>query len=221
MIEMNKRILRETSSKQIKNIKKANKFLSKAGKELSAFFGVDIHKPGIFFLNSRKEIDKSLGRKTEEWLTGWTKGNAIFVLTPQNYLKESSHKSINHFWQVLKHEYCHLYFGQIAGVNYPKWLNEGLACYLAGQIKKEPTLKEAMKVFKYFRKSDWQVYNVGYFWVNLLVQKFGKNKMLRLMKNLKPHITEKEFAAIFRRIYGFDFSKNSFNKIHHAWIKNT
>ena len=129
---------------QIFNVKpnkknqKINKFLSETKKELSDFFNIKVEQPNIFFLDSRKDINKTWGRKMPEWSSGWAKNSNIFILNPKIYTKESSHKKIEHFWKTIKHEYCHLYFKKLTGTSYPKWLNEGLACYLAKQIKKTP-----------------------------------------------------------------------------------
>lgn len=170
-------------------------------------------QPSVVFVNSRREIDKIWGRKTERWLTAWVKNDKIFILPPNVYLKESSHKDINHFWQTLKHEYCHLYFKKMTGINYPKWLNEGLACYLAGQTKKPPAEEEALRIFNYYRKPNWQIYKTAYFWVKLLIEKFGREKLLKLIKRLNPQMTKKQFTKNFYQIYKFQFLKEGFGKI--------
>lgn len=192
--------------KPIKNNPKLSRFLLSTEKSLFDFFKIKIERPPIFFLNSRKDIDKFWGRKTESWFSGWAKNGAIYILNPKVYPKESNHK-IEHFWQTIKHEYCHLYFNQVTGINYPKWLNEGLACYLNGQVKKTLTLSEAMKVFDYFQKSDRDIYKVGYFWVKILIEKFGRRKLLILLKHLKPGLTKCQFKSIFYQVYKIKFTK--------------
>jgi len=194
------------SLKIAKDDSKLNKFLLATEKELSDFFGINIERPSIFFLDSRKDINKIWGKKTESWLSAWAKNGNIYILNPKIYTKESDH-SIEHFWQAIKHEYCHLYFRQLTGVNYPKWLNEGLACYLAGQVKKTPPRNEAMKVFDYFQKSDKQIYCIAYFWVKLLIEKFGIKKLLDLFKQLKPKFNEREFKSVFYKVYKISFSE--------------
>ena len=73
-----------------------NDFLFKTEKELSVFFGININKPNIFFLDSRKDIDKVWGKKTENWFSAWAQNDNIYILNPKFYAKESNHK-INHF----------------------------------------------------------------------------------------------------------------------------
>ena len=178
--------------------------------------GIQIKPPLLFFVNSRKTIDTLWGKKTERWLTAWVnEKNSIFILHPKKYLKESDHKNIRHFWQTLKHEYCHLYFKKLAhGTNYPKWLNEGLACYLASQEKPIPTKEEAIKIFNYFKRTDKDIYKISYFWVSLLIKKYGSRKLLRLIKSLRQEITEHKFSANFYRIYRFRYSKKEFQKLN-------
>jgi hypothetical protein len=207
---MTKQILGVSLEKPNKEIQE---FLEDTQKELSRFFGISVGQPVLFFLNSRKEIDFIWNKKTEGWMVAWAKENYIFILNPKVYTKESDHKDIKHFWQVLKHEYCHIYFKKITNVNYPKWLNEGLACYLANQIKPQPSPEEALKIFEYFSKSDSQIYKPAYFWTKLLIEKFGVEKMLSLIETIKSGITEKQFSANFYKIYGLHYSEKDFIKL--------
>ncbi|MFH1611849.1 MAG: hypothetical protein ABH887_01110 [bacterium] len=112
-----------------------DQYLKSAKKELDDFFGIDVDLPEVCFINSRKHYDEMMGWKTEEYMVGHAKDGKIYILHPDIYVQESSHKSIDSFWKVLKHEYCHIYFRTITTITkigYPKWLNEGLASYLTG-----------------------------------------------------------------------------------------
>lgn len=203
--------------KPIKHNKKLEKFLQSIQGELNDFFKIKIDQPFIFFIDSRQEIDKIWGKKTERWLTGWTKQNNIFILNHNVYARESNHKNIKHFWQTLEHEHCHLYYKQLTGINYPKWLNEGLACYLSGQIKPLPNKSEALTIFQYYQKTNWQVFKIGYFWVSLLIKKFGEKKMLALLKDLEHDATLREFKDRFYKTYKFRFNRKDFETL---WDSN-
>lgn len=194
--------------------KKITKFLKSAQGELGKFFGIELKLPTVFFLNSREQIDQIWQKKTEDWLVGWTANNNIFILDPKVYTKESDHKDIKSFWGVLKHEYAHIAMMNVCWHNkLPKWLSEGLACYLAGQIKKQPDKKTALRVFDYFQKSDRWIYGIGFFWVNLLIKKFGKRKMLELLKSINYLTTKGQFAQKFYQIYKIHFSKEDLLKL--------
>lgn len=190
---------------------KLEKAMARSKKELDSFFKVDLPTPPVFFLNSRKEIDSLKGRKTESWLVGWTNYGSIFILHPDVYTKESSHKNRDDFWKILKHELCHLYFSHFVKNGRPLWLNEGLACYLSGQ--ENPLPEDIFYIFRYFGCLDKDIYKVGYFWVNLLIEKFGSDKLLKLIKGLKSPIDEKSFAAVFYKVYGLRFNKTGLKKI--------
>lgn len=194
------------------NKKVISKFLNYEN-NLAKFFNIKINHVNIFFLKSRKELDLILGRKTEDWLVAFTGYGSIFILDPKVYYKQSSHKDMGSFWQTLNHECCHLFYYKLAGVNFPKWLDEGFACYLAGQVKKKPTKEEVLKVFEYFKKSDWQIYNIGYFWVKLLIEKFGKEKMLKLLKILDHGINEEKFKRNFYKVYKISYDRGVFNEL--------
>lgn len=194
------------------NSKKLEDFLRIIKKELDVFFNSNIPEPIIFLLNSRKELDLIWRQKTERWVVGGTKFGAIFILDPRIYTKESIHKNQNDFWKTMKHEYCHIYFRHITNGVHPLWLHEGLASYLAEQKK---VCDNPLDVFSYFNKAGSEVYNIGYFWVELLIRRFGKAKLVRLIKTLKQKsiLTEKGFATRFYKIYGFKFNKIIFTRL--------
>lgn len=192
--------------------KKLDDFLKKTKKELDLFFDSVVSEPAVFLLDSRKELDVIWKQKTERWVVGGTKYGAIFILNPDHYVKESDHKNKNDFWKTLKHEYCHIYFRSITSNTRPLWLHEGLATYLAEQKK---TCDNPLDIFCYFDKQGKGLYDVGYFWVDLLIKKFGKAKLVKLIKslNVKSVLTEKEFSKIFFKIYGFKFDKKTLIEI--------
>lgn len=191
--------------------KSLDDFLKKTKKELEAFFKIKIAEPNIFLLDSRKELDLIWGQKTESWVVGGTKFGLIYILDPKAYIKESSHTDKNDFWRTLKHEYCHIFYKTLTGGYTPLWLHEGLALYLAGQKKK---CRQPLDVFFYFYKPGPELYGVGYYWVEFLIKKFGKDKMLSLINGLKEEkqLTEKSFSKLFFSVYGFKYNKTHFAK---------
>ena len=197
----------------VKDNKKLIKFLNSTRKELEKFFNIKIRPVSVFLLDSRDQIDQIRQEKTESWLVGWTRGNSIFILNPQKFAKESSHKDTKDFWRVLKHEYTHIAIKKFCGHDKPRWLHEGLCCYLAKQIKRKPTKNEALKVFKYYQKGDSQIYTIGYFWVKFLIEKFSKKKLLGLLKGTDNQINEEQFARKFYQIYKIHFNKKGLTKL--------
>lgn len=196
---------------------KANKelsdFFSKTKKELSDYFEIEAFDPPLFLLDNRKDLNIILGRDTEPWFVGVFKGGNIYMLNPEVFEKESNHKK-EEFWVILKHEYVHVCYVQITRSFYPIWLNEGLASFLSG---KKITLgddfyKKSLNIFNYFNKSDKDVYAIGQFWVEFLLDKYGRKKFLKLIKGLNSCENQKQFSEVFFDCYGFGFNKEEFSK---------
>lgn len=193
--------------------KRLNNYLIKTKKDLDKFFGLDLDTPYVGLVNSRKDYNILVGANMPAWSVGWSRKGGIFIINEKVYTKESNHKHKQHFWLTLKHEHAHYYYRALTGISYPRWLNEGLCCYLAKQVKNPPEAKEALRVSEYFKKNDWKIYNIGYFWVNLLIIKFGKKRLLVLLKTLSPKITKRQFARNFKKIYGVEYSRNGLNTL--------
>lgn len=194
--------------------KKLSMFIKKTKAEFENFFKFTVKEPPIFLLNSRHDMDIVWGKKTKEWFAGAVKNRNIYIFNPGIFSQVSSHKK-DDFWQILKHEYCHVFFLQIANTNRPLWLNEGLACHLSGKkitfdrIEKEKFLG----VFKYFDTVDKEAYAIGQFWVEKLIKKFGKTKLIELINELFPDISENDFAKKFQKIYKIKYNSRSFEKM--------
>ena len=190
-----------------------DKILKSIKRDLEKFFDIRIKPAKLFLLNSRKQINQLRHEKTEPWVVGWIKNNTIYILNPDVFTKESNHKDVNEFWRVLKHEYSHIVIEQFCKrrPRGPAWLIEGLCCYLAGQEKRKPKNKELSAIFKK-KLNSREIYVVGYFWVKFLIEKFGKSKLLTLIKSMNQKIGRSGFVYEFYHIYGFHYSKEEFNK---------
>ncbi len=131
-------------------------------------------------------MDLVQGRKTERWLVAVAKQGKIFIFDPKVFAKVSNHKA-EEFWMILRHELCHLYYEGLTGGRYPVWLNEGLACHFSGKklILKNGDQKKLPRVFDYFDRADKDVYLIGQFWVEYFLKKFGRNKLMKLIKGIK------------------------------------
>lgn len=199
---------------KINSNKKFVQFSRRVEKELGKFFDVRIDPALIILLNSRQDVDAIYGKKTPDWLVGFTRKNIIFILNPKVFTKESSHKNQKDFWKTLKHEYCHLYYKKLTGNTYPNWLNEGLACYLAKQKRPKPELHEALNILEDKNKGKYDVYKVGYFWVNLLIDKFGNKKFMNLIRSIKAQSAISEFGIIFYRVYKIKFNKKNLIQLY-------
>ncbi len=189
-------------------------------KEFSKFYGINWIKntPKIIFLQNRKSINLLRGQKTEPWLVGWAndKTRIIFILDRDNFEKESCHKYSKERYSVLiKHELSHLFYYILSGAMYtPKWLVEGVAIFTAGQnkFKKKPDKFKSFLAFD--DKATPGVYAESGFVIETLVKKFGKNKLIKLIKSLRDVSNKEQFNKIFQKIYGFKMGYEVMNKYY-------
>ncbi len=187
----------------------------KAMQELDDFFelGWKINRPKVFLVPDRKTIDELKGNKTEGWVTGLTVGTNVYILNKENYEKESLHTySDEKYYSLLKHELAHTFTLVISGFNQkPRWLWEGIAICLSGQnnFMKKP---EKLENFLKFGEQDGEVVDVeSGFAVKFLIEKYGKGKVIELIKSLKETHSSQDFMRKFEEIYGFELDYKNFS----------
>lgn len=188
-------------------------------KDLGKFYGINWirNKPKIMLVKNRREIDLLKSNKTEPWLVAWADSNAriVFILDPKNFEKQSSHRySHEHYAELIKHEISHLFYNILSSYKRgPVWLSEGTALYTAGQNKTKIRPKRFENFLTFYNKGGQGVYAEPGFAIELMVQKFGKYKLLELIKSLTNVNNEKKFNQIFYKIYGIRLSYKSINNL--------
>lgn len=187
----------------------------KAIKEYTQFFGINWknEQSFIFIVKNRESIDTIFGNKTEPWTVGWVRAKDVYLLSRENFEKESSHKYSDSFYTALiRHELVHAFFNAMGLKNTPKWLWEGTAIYLSGQntLKKNPS--NLGKFLQYYHKFDSGVYAESGFAIEALITNFGKAKFLKFIAATK--LSKKSFYASFRKIYGFELNYKNINRIY-------
>ena len=186
-------------------------------KEITIDFGkvfkINIIAPSVYIVDSRKEMNEVKGYQTEPWLVGTVKDKVIYLLDKDKFETDSNHPRSD-FDKVLKHEIAHLYITAVAGTNKPFWLNEGIACYLAGQVKSKPSSENIVRLRSYYGKIDPLVYQIGYFWVSYLISKFSIAKIVEFLHEWKQaKQNPEEFEGLFEDHFGFGLNKESILEI--------
>lgn len=193
-----------------------NDIYEKAMAELNEFYGINWthHLPVVITVSDRKTIDALKGKKTEPWLVGWADGNKIFVLDKENFEKESNHKYMPEtYHSLIKHELSHAFYRVLSGDRMrPIWLCEGVAIYTSGQNKEKSQPMEFKEFLDFQDKGGRGVYAESGFIVELLVEKFGKSKLLKLIDSTKTVDDRKGFEKAFKDVYGFDPTYAEFNE---------
>lgn len=186
--------------------------------ELNDFWGINWinNKPNIFLFDSRKEIDEFKGTKTEPWVVGWANNGNIYLLNFEKLGIESSKEYTREEYSMLvKHELAHLYYkSRSGGKETPRWLNEGLSLYLSGQLKTKEKPNELVGFINFFSEGGARIYDESGFVVELLVNKFGKDKMIQLVKQMVETKNEDDFNKKFKEIYGFELSYIKINELY-------
>lgn len=200
-------------------------------KKLERFFKLPFFPVKVCLAYSRKEFDKFIGRKTALWEVGNTNcpKNEICLLSPLIFEEESTHKK-GDFPRVLTHELAHLFTHRLYPFYEPHWLREGLAYFIAGQGK--PDFKQRVRLLisngDFLSKIDttksWRenlycgAYKLSFLWVSFLIKKFGKEKMLELLRRINFPYESAKFDEVFEQLYQQnpdflqkEFIKNSFS----------
>jgi hypothetical protein len=174
------------------------------------------NRPQICILDSRAEIDKWRGGKTEPWVVGWANnGRVIYLLNYQNYAAESDHTfHAETFPGLIIHELSHLFYGVLSHENAsPRWLCEGTAIYSSGQLKFKKPIEKFKNFLDFQKNSGAEIYDESGFVVKLLIDNFGKKKLLKLIKAISGINTKAKFDKTFTDIYGFKMTYSTANKL--------
>jgi len=187
-----------------------------AMKELNEFYGLSwaFNRPQVIIVPDRKTLEDIRDIKTEPWQIGWVNGNIAFMLDNETMEENSSHKkhSPEKYQALVKHELSHVFFRHLSkSDNGPEWFWEGVAIYSSGQLD---FFKPITKLEKFLDSTDDTkdgLYEESGFAIKLLVDKYGKEKLLELIKNLPQCPTNEDFTKKFEKIYAFAPSYEKFN----------
>lgn len=191
-------------------------------RELEEFYGFkwSFNRPKIVQVPDRNTIDQLWQKKSESWQIGWVNGQFIFVLDNEKMEKESSHKkhSKSEYYALVKHELGHAFFRIMSkGGHGPKWLWEGVAIYSSGQHK---IWNKGSRItyFEKFLDNDPHngLYQEAGWVIATLLDKFGKQKLFDLIKDLPKSEDYKKFEKHFKKVYGFLPRYKELNKIAKA-----
>lgn len=201
-------------------------FLADCKEELDDWFGIDLPMPELMILTSAQDLLDITGYEINEHpYIAWadTTLHRLYVLLPDEVAKiYPGHKDI--FWDVVKHEYVHSYWHALVRSSYPVWMNEGLACYIAGESVPLATIKEMVRIQECFEvrsnKKAPNVYIVGYAMVEYLIEKFGRDKFVAFMNKLgeiadskTKKLAKDKFEDLFKKHFGFGLTNTELTRV--------
>ena len=192
------------------------KAYNEAMADLDQFFGINWieNRPHIYILPDRKAFDAFRGMQTPRWMVGFgSRGmNGVYLLDRANFEKESENTySEERYAALLKHELTHCFTDILTkSYRYPIWLMEGLAIYLSDQLQWRKRSEKFSKFLNSFDQQREGVYSESGFIVKVLIEKYGKEKMIELLKQLSGRPDETNFGTYFKNIYGFEPTYEAF-----------
>lgn len=193
---------------------KLDKVFARSITELDSFFKIvrKHGKPTLILVDDRKTIDALQGRKTEDWVVGFASGRIVYLLNDKYYEKESCHKySDAKYFALMKHEIAHCFSSVVSKFSWkPRWLHEGLSVFLSGQIKLKPKPNKYKSFLSFYNKGGKGVYAEAGSAVEFLIKKYGKQKLISLLRKAKTTNSKKDFARLFKSIYNFELAYKNF-----------
>ncbi len=183
-----------------------------AMRELNNFFGIrwKLNKPSVFIAPTREVLGKIRGREPmPDWVIGTRLGSRVAVVLALEEIRRTKGKFYDEerFYKLIKHELCHCFIDVLSGPKKPRWIEEGVSHYVAGQSKyyKEP------EWFAAFFDEDILkgVYRESVHAIRFLVEKYGKQKLLDFLRLLK----DKKASTAFKEIYEKPLSYKTFNEL--------
>jgi hypothetical protein len=130
-------------------------------KELSKFFDLPLINIDIYSIESRIIFNKIMGFETKAWMVGFTKANTVYILAENKFEIDSSRLKSD-YPLILKHEMSHIYYSKLNCKGLPNWLDEGTACFIAGQNKNIPIEPITIDTLIYYHdKHDEKIYAIG------------------------------------------------------------
>ncbi len=184
-------------------------------KDLNDFYEINWvhHLPTITLVDNRETINALKGEKTENWVVGWANGSQIYILNKDNFDKESNHKyNPNEYSALIKHELSHCFYNVLSGYShFPFWLGEGVASHTPAHSNFKNKPEKFSEFLDFYDQGGKGVYSESGFFVQVLVEKFGKQKLLNLIKELRSLKTQEEFSKFFAKEYGFNLNYDEIN----------
>jgi len=204
------------------NFSQVSEFLAQCKKELDGWFGIDLPMPELMVLKSAQDVaeiwDSPLG---ENLPMAWAdvERDKLYVLQMEEVAKLQPRISYD-FWTLLKHEYAHFYWYALTRTHLPIWMDEGLACYLAGEKLALRNKELVLNIREYFNKKTFDTYAVGYVGVKYLIEKFGKDKFVEFLSKLSEIVvptikkmSAEAFEGLFKQYFGFGLSREELEKV--------
>jgi hypothetical protein len=195
---------------KISEDRELEKIYEEAMDELNDFFNIRwaVDRPKICIVDDRKTINALKDRETPNWLVGWPTGRVVYVLNKDSFSTESNlNYSENDYKMLIKHELAHSFFKNMTGgKTRPDWLWEGISILASGQAE---AWEKPLELRSFL--DDKEVYKEAGYALLLISNKYGKDKIIQLLKRYKTY--QGEFPELFQEEFGIPLSYDFFNNL--------
>lgn len=176
-------------------------------KKVHNFFDFDrVLNIGICFLYSIEEYEFFSGQKFENWMCAFVGyPNLIFLFSPSVIEELTIHKKTE-ITNLITHELSHIFYGN-SKFGKLTLINEGIATYLSFYDRHKEAEKEGkVKIDKIesLNIDPRKRYSVGFFLVDKIIQKSGKEKLFEFLKNIKETDSEDILKDKLKEITGLN-----------------
>ncbi|OGD78682.1 hypothetical protein A2368_02095 [Candidatus Collierbacteria bacterium RIFOXYB1_FULL_49_13] len=195
---------------------KIDGFYEEAMDKVGRFFGINWiqNRPIVRLVKDRKTIDILRRKQTSDWVVGFTDRLGIVLLHPDSFGTECRQKySDEYYSELVAHEIAHLFYEITSGgKRFPVWLTEGISGYVSEQYIDRPVIKEFTKFLE--PEAIESLYSEAPYAVKLLVDKYGRRKLLDLVKAVaKIPMDDVSFPKVFLDMYGLKLEYKMFNDL--------
>ena len=169
-----------------------------------------------------ENLEQAIERRNYPWLRGWSRFDEILLQAPSTWGGVKLEKRVR---ELITHELTHVVMYQTIGdaddwygKPIPFWFREGMASFVAeqghfrlsrielaayylGEGYVGDPISEAAKIVRTHPK---EVYSVGHWMFSDLVEKVGREKIVRLMRTMRQGLT---FREAWLETLGFPLSE--------------
>ncbi len=183
---------------------------TKAMEELNEFFQMnwELNRPKIYVVKDRETAESIRNMETPDWVVGWNNNGIVFVLSKEVFSSASKTGSSDDDYRMLiTHELAHLFFRIITGgKTQPNWLWEGVSILAAGQAQR---WDKPVRLNGFLDNRN--VYSEAGYALLLLSKKFGREKLVQMLKNYKTFAGD--FSILFHNTFNLELNYITFNKL--------
>ncbi len=163
------------------------------------------------------------GGHDERWIVGLASGSgSLIVLKPPRLVRDP----LKSFRQTVRHELTHIMLSRASNLqNMPRWLNEGIAMRVSGEMAKKSEwiisravlrgtvipLDELDERFPAAREKAGLAYAESLKAVNYIVDKYGDEALLKLIRSLR----DEDFDTALAATIGLDI-----HTLSGRWVKS-